>query len=121
MTVWPSYAETIADPEYSEASDVLRSQFDDGAVRQARAFTSRTMRRRIGARIPSGRGADWLAWVGAHAHAYFAWTDPIDGLVYNVRVVGGAAGVRTSAGRAGSGRAPHWIARLELEGSAAPV
>ena len=121
MSAWPDYAEIGADAAIRPAPDTERTAFDDGEIRQARARTAQAVLREIEAWIAPGRGADFLAWARAHGHAYFAWTDPLDGRVYRARIVGGAGGVAMRAHSAGEGRAPWWRARMTLEGPAAPM
>ncbi len=121
MSAWPDYAEIGADCAVRPAPDVARTAFDDGETRQERIHTAQTVTRDIEAWIEPGRGAEFLAWARAHAHAYFAWTDPMDGRVYRARVAGGAGGVAMRAHSAGEGRPPWWRARMTLEGPAAPA
>lgn len=113
---WPAYALTEAD-DYAvrDGNDVSRTQFEDGAVRQSRehteAFTARAIRVHL---KDDADYASFRAWARANAHAWFAWTDPDDGVRRRVRVRGGAGGIEYRA-RARAGRRS-WTARCALEG-----
>lgn len=117
MATWPEYAPVAADGYgVQEREAVRRTSFEDGGVRQARAFTNAFTERRVTAVLESDadriRFRDWAA---AHAHEWFAWADPEDGTLRRVRVVGGAGGIDYRAS-IGPSRTRSWRARLALEG-----
>ena len=115
MTAWPAYARIGAVFELGAAPEVLRTELDDGAVRQARTRTLRTLTRTIEAEIADERLSDFRAWAADHAHAYFDWVWDPDGATRSARVVGGVGGIRyVQVGRRpGSTR---WTAHMTIEG-----
>ena len=118
MAVWPDYAKVRADDYVvREAPTARRTNFDDGAVRQSRAFASSFTVRRVVALLDSD--ADRISfrnWAAANAHAWFTWADPDDGTLRRARVVGGAGGIEYRAAVRRSDRTRRWEARLVLEG-----
>ena len=118
MATWPAYAKVRAD-DYAvrEAPTARRTNFEDGAVRQARAFGSAFTQRRVVALLDSDadriRFRDWAA---LNAHAWFSWADPDDGTLRRARVVGGAGGIDYRAAVRRGDRTRRWEARLVLEG-----
>lgn len=117
MAAWPSYA-TVLGGDYGvqEREATRRTPFEDGGIRQARAFTNALTARRITAVLEND--ADRIrfrAWAAAHAHEWFSWADPDDGVLRRVRVVGGACGIDYRA-RLGPSRTRSWRARMTLEG-----
>ncbi len=94
---WPDYAEVAADGyALGAAPGVSRTEWDDGAVRQARTRTRALLEREATALLRDGGGrtahqrlAAFRAWAAAHAHAWFRWTEPEDGVVRLARVRGG--------------------------------
>ena len=115
---WPDYALVVADGvQAGKDSDVSRTPWDDGASRQARARTAALRTWGIEALLDSDADATrFRAWLDEHAHAWFAWTSPEDGVSRQVRVRGGASGAPLTSRTSGGVR--RWSARLTLEGFA---
>ena len=118
MATWPDYAKVRADDSaVRESPTVRRTGFDDGAVRQSRAFASAFTQRRVVALLDSDadriRFRDWAA---LNAHAWFTWADPDDGVLRRARVVGAAGGIDYRAAVRRGDRTRRWEARLVLEG-----
>lgn len=113
---WPSYALIEADGyALGRDPDVERTQLDDGFVAQELRYTGAMRLRRFRGRLESD--ADLVrfeAWAGREAHTWFDWTDTEDGTVRQVRVRGGAGGIRYTAEVRRLRR--QWIIELELEG-----
>lgn len=118
MAAWPAYAEVRADGyAVREATTVRRTVWDDGAVRQERAYSAAFTERRVVALL--GSDADRLrfrAWAAANAHRWFVWADPEDGVLRRVRVVGGAGGIDYRASARRGARTRRWEATMVLEG-----
>ena len=114
---WPTYAGVAADGYVvRDGESVRRTQFEDGAARQARAFAAAYTVREIVAVLDSDEDlVRFRAWARAEAHTWFAWPDTEDGTLRRVRVVGGAGGIECRA-VVTPGRKRHWRARLSLEG-----
>ena len=114
--VWPAYAAVEADGYGAgQDTDVARTPFDDGLVRQERRFTAALGVRRITANLVDDADfRSFRVWAAANAHRWFAWTDPEDGVAREVRVRGGAGGIDYRAHAVGGRR--WWEASLELEG-----
>ena len=115
--VWPDYAAIEAEG-YAVADDtnVQRTPFDDGLVRQERRHASALTALRVTTLFADD--ADYRrfrAWAADCAHRWFAWTAPEDGSVHQVRVRGGAGGIEYTARIGGDGRRS-WEAALTLEG-----
>lgn len=113
---WPDYAAVEADGMALGADpDTLRTPWDDGASRQARVRTAALRTRAITVHLASDAdAARFRAWLAAHAHTWFAWTDPEDGVTRQARVRDGLAGAPRVADVSGGVR--RWTARLVLEG-----
>ena len=95
--------------------DVARTTFDDGFVQQVKRFTAAQETRALEIVIDSDAGyVRFRAWARARAHAWFAWTDPEDGVTREARVRGGAGGIEYRASVSGGVRS--WEASLTLEG-----
>lgn len=112
--VWPSYARIQSGAiEVAAAPTVTRTEFDDGAVRQARRGLRPITQRTVTAQIAGARLVEFRAWAEAHAHAWFRARD-LDGAWRDMRVVGGVGGItyRQVARRAGPA---WWEARMVLE------
>lgn len=114
---WPDYLRIEARGlAQRQDSDVERSTFDDGLVRQARrrsaALDVRSVTVTVQTQIDYARAR---AWLRDHAAGWFAWRDPDDGVLRRARVRGGAAGVAWTfrPGRSGAGT---WEGRMEIEG-----
>lgn len=112
---WPSYATFRAERRLAQDPDVRRTTFGDGAVRQERVYTAAPVVRSIEARLDSDADlVRFRAWAAANAATYFAWRDPEDNVLRNVRVRGGNGGVRYQSDV--SGGVVAWTATMELEG-----
>lgn len=112
--VWPSYARIQSRGiEVAAAPTVTRTEFDDGAVRQARRGLRPITQRTVTAEIAGDRLIEFRAWAEAHAHAWFRARD-LDGAWRDMRVVGGVGGItyRQVARRAGPA---WWEAGMVLE------
>ncbi len=113
---WPACAVVrAAGYRFANANDVERTEWDDGALRQARIYTRARLVRRVVAEVPGGRLGDFRTWAQQWAHRPFSWRDPHDGVIRKARVAGGAGGIeyRQIAVRAGAAR---WEITCELEG-----
>ena len=115
--VWPAYAAVEADGYgVHDDSNVDRTPFDDGLIRQERRYASALIALSITALLASDADyARFRAWAGGCAHRWFAWTAPETGAVHQVRVRGGAGGIEYTARVGGDGRRT-WEAALTLEG-----
>ncbi|MDE0392824.1 MAG: hypothetical protein OXI57_12235 [Rhodospirillales bacterium] len=115
--VWPSYAAVEADGyAVSDDTDVQRTPFDDGLVRQERRYSSALTALSITALLANDTDyRRFRAWAGDCAHRWFAWTAPESGQVHQVRVRGGAGGIDYTA-RIGPDGRRSWEATLDLEG-----
>ena len=99
--------------------DVERTQFDDGMVRQAKRWSAALEVRSVTALLGSDDDlVRFRAWARDYAHTWFAWIDPEDGAIRNVRVRGGAGGIRYTARVTGERRRT-WELSCALEGMAA--
>ena len=116
---WPGWARVEADGyAIAQDPDTARTAFDDGMVRQERRYTAALAVRRVTAWLEDDDAlVRFRAWAAAHAHRWFAWTDPEDGRAREVRVRGGAGGIVYRA-RAGGGRRG-WTLACEIEGDPA--
>ena len=115
--VWPDYVTVEADG-YSVLDDtnVARTPFDDGLIRQAPRYSSAMTALSITALLASDADyARFRAWAAGCAHRWFAWTAPETGTVHQVRVRGGAGGIDYTA-RIGGDARRSWEATLTLEG-----
>ena len=115
--VWPDYVATVADGyAVADDSNVARTPFDDGFIRQERRFASALTALAITAIIDGDRDyTRFRAWARDCAHRWFAWTAPETGTLHRVRVRGGAGGIEYTARVGGDGRRT-WEAALTLEG-----
>ena len=113
---WPAYAKVEADGyTLTQDTDVRRTPFDDGLVRQEKRFTGAMTVRGLSALLADDatRGR-FQGWARRYAHTWFAWTDPDDGVTRRVRVRGGAGAIRYTARVTGGNR--RWVLACELEG-----
>ncbi len=116
MAAWPEYAAVAADG-YSagQDGDVARTPFADGLMRQEKRFTAALSVRRLTAYLADDDAyVRFRTWATEDAHRWFAWADPEDGLVREVRVRGGAGGIQYQA--LGTGSRRRWVLTCELEG-----
>ncbi len=116
MSVWPDFAE-IQGANYAlgAPNDVERTEWDDGAARQARIFTQARLTRQVEARIETGRLGDFRSWAREWAHRDFAFIDPHDGQTRQVRVLGGFGGMEFRQVATSEGPL-EWEVKLTLEG-----
>lgn len=116
MPAFPDYVYVEADGYgLGSDSDVERTEFDDGLIRQEQRFTGALNTRTVHGWL--GSDADLVrfrAWASANAYTWFDWTDTEDGLERQVRVRGGAGAIRYRA-RVRDGRRT-WDFELTLEG-----
>lgn len=97
MTDFPGYVNLIADGRvHGRDTDVQRTLFDDGMVRQERRYGSALRTREVTAWVKGSSYTRWRDWVADHAHRWFSWRD-LDGTVQRGRVRDGAAGIRETA------------------------
>lgn len=117
MATWPDYAKVVAGQyRVRKAPSTRRSRFDDGAVRQAKVYTAAFEVRQIVALLDDDAARlNFRAWAEAHAHEWFTWRDPEDGVARRARVVGGDGGIEYRAAIE-PGRTRRWEARMQLEG-----
>ena len=116
--VWPDYVAVEAEGyAVADDSNVARTPFDDGFIRQERRFASALTA--LGLTVLIANDDDYArfrAWAGDCAHRWFAWTAPESGALHQVRVRGGAGGIEYTARIGGDGRRS-WEATLTLEGA----
>ena len=115
--VWPDYVAVEAEGYgVSDDTDVDRTPFDDGLIRQERRYSSALTALSATVLIESdGDYRRFRAWARENAHRWFAWTAPESGAVHRVRVRGGSGGIEYTARVGGDGRRS-WEATLTLEG-----
>ena len=115
--VWPDYVAVEADGYgITSDSDVARTPFDDGFVRQERRFANALTALRLTVLIANDEDLRrFRAWAGDCAHRWFSWTAPESGTVTQARVRGGAGGIEYTA-RVGGAGGRSWEASLTLEG-----
>ncbi len=116
MPAWPDYANVAADGyRLGQDSDVERTPFDDGFVRQELRYRGAQTLRELRGWLKSDEDlARFRTWARASAHARFDWTDTEDGERRQVRVRGGAGAIRYTARVRGGVRT--WDFALTLEG-----
>ena len=116
MAAWPDYAAIVADGYGTrQDADIARTPFDDGLVRQEKRYTAALTARRITAHLAGDEDyGRFRQWAARHAHRWFAWTDPEDGVAREVRVRGGAGAIQYRARVRGGRR--RWELTCELEG-----
>lgn len=92
--VWPIALAPIS-PRYmlSAPPEVERVVYDDGAIRQARINSGGGLIRKFVATVAASDLAEVERWLTGHAHTWFRFTDPHDGVERQVRIVGGVAGI----------------------------
>jgi len=113
---WPVYAQVVAPGQVTgQDSDVERSRFDDGMVRQERRYAAALRTWEITALLDDDAAlARFRAWARDEAHRWFAWEDITTGVARRVRVRGGAGGITYTAAVSAAQR--RWEAALTLEG-----
>lgn len=118
MPAWPEYAYVEANGyRLGQDNDVERTPFDDGFVRQELRYRGAQNTRELRGWLASDADlARFRAWARASAHAWFDWTDTEDGTERQVRVRGGAGGIRYTARVRDGVRT--WDFQLTLEGLA---
>ncbi len=115
--VWPDYVAVEAEGyAVADDSNVARTPFDDGFIRQERRYASALTALSLTVLIANDDDyARFRAWAGDCAHRWFAWTAPESGALHQVRVRGGAGGIEYTA-RIGGDSRRSWEATLTLEG-----
>lgn len=113
VPAWPDYAPITSSIEISAAPNVARTEFDDGAVRQARRVATPVTRVAVEAEVLGRRLPELRAWAAAHADRYFRMRMPSLGTV-GMRVVGGVGGITYEQVARAPGRA-RWRVRMTLE------
>ena len=116
---WPNWARVSGAITLADQPDVLRTQLDDGYVRQARRYSMPWLTQAVTAQVPGERLEEWQAWVRQYGAGWFRFAGP-DGRTRAMRIQGGAGGVRIEQVRRGEG-VMLWDATLTLEGPAAPI
>ena len=113
---WPDYVAIVAPGQtIGQDSDVARSPFDDGLVRQERRYASALQTWSITVLIDSDDDlARFRAWARKEAHTWFTWTDVTTDEARQVRVREGAGGISFTAFVSAAQR--RWEATLTLEG-----
>ena len=116
MPAWPDYAKVIAGGNvHGQDSDVERTAFDDGYVRQELRYRGALATRQITAILDND--ADWqrfITWAETNAHAYFDWPNPAAAGSIQRRVRGGVGGIEFTD-RVDSGRRT-WELTCVIEG-----
>ena len=122
MSAWPSYALIYADGYgVAQDSDVSRTPWDDGLIRQERRYSAALTVRRITADLADDDDlVRFRVWAEENAHQWFAWADPEDGVAREVRVRGGVGGIEYQAVVTADLRR-RWELTCELEGYAGQV
>lgn len=117
MPAWPDYARVAADGYgLSSGTDVERSEFDDGLIRQERRFSSALRERRVrGFLVSDADLVRFQGWARESAYTWFDWRDTEDGMTRSARVRGGAGGIEYTARVADNGTRT-WDFELTLEG-----
>lgn len=98
--------------EYRPTPDTARTEWDDGAVRQAVVRTTVYRRVRATCMLEEHHRLYLQAWMRAHAHAWFDWLGPSGWR--QSRIAGGQAGVRWRQVRRSPG-VPRWQCELDVE------
>ena len=113
---WPDYVPiVVSDQMIGQDSDVVRSRFEDGLVRQERRYDTALHTWSITALIDHDDDlARFRAWARREAHTWFIWTDITTGAARRVRVRDGAGGITLTAAVSAARR--RWEATLTLEG-----
>ena len=116
MPAWPDYAYVAAEGYgIGQANDVERTPLDDGFVAQELRYRGAMRTRQVRGWLGSDADqARFEAWASANAHTWFDYTDTEDRMVRQVRVRGGAGGIRYTA-RVRDGQRT-WDFELTLEG-----
>lgn len=114
---WPSIARITRDVEIGARNDVRRTEFDDGAIRQAKIYSAPQLTWQVTALIRDRHIQEWMAWVAQYGAGTFDLRAPHDGHIRHARIRGGAGGVRTTWVGA---HPPSWEATMVLEAPGAP-
>lgn len=121
---WPTYAKIDAGRRLRAGNTVRRTEFEDGAIRQARRYTAAPVHREITSWLLGSteagtvRSADedlarFRTWAASNAHLPFTFTDET-GADISVRVIGGEGGIEYEAEVSEAG-ARVWRLSLEVE------
>ena len=113
--VWLPWARVAAPVAVEGAPHTAAVTYDDGAAGQRPRATRTRYRRSIVVELgPSDRMTAFRAWAEVVDAGPFAWRDKSDGVTRQVRIEGGAAGVRYRQVRDQPGPL-WWTAELTLE------
>ena len=106
--------------EYRPSADAARTEWDDGAVRQARIRTAVYHRVRATLEASDPDRLALQAWIARRGHTWFDWRGPSGWR--QARIAGGQAGVHWRQVRRAPG-APRWQCEMEVEevGLSGPV
>lgn len=105
MATWPAYASIQADGYAEEWGDgaVLRTPMESGPPKQMRVKTRRMVMRKATVLITSlANLAAFKTWVASDlllGADWFTFTDPVDGVSKQARIVGGAVEYRYVTGQ----------------------
>ena len=115
MAEWPDYAAIEADGLTVRAeSDVERTPYDDGSVRQAKRFSSVLVGHAITVLLDDDGAYNlFRGWAAANAAAFFEFPRSDDGSTAMARVRGGAGGIEYTARVSGLKR--RWEAQMTIE------
>ena len=113
---WPDYVHIVVPgQQIGQDTNVERSRFEDGFVRQEKRYTSALYTWQTLVLIKSDTDLDrFRRWADDEAHSWFTWGDVVSGQTRRVRVRDGAGGINyTPFVQAGARR---WEAAMILEG-----
>lgn len=113
---WPAYVDLVVPEQViGQDPDVVRSEFDDGFIRQEKRYTSALLTWQILALIANDADLGrFRAWADEEAHTWFTWADIATGHARQVRVRDGAGGITYTPYVAANQR--RWEASMTLEG-----
>ena len=85
------------DGQVAVSVGVARTEFDDGAVRQAVTSHQPALRRTCRISVTRTDMPDFLGWLVENGIGFFDFIDPHDSVVRSARIVGGADAVEFGA------------------------
>ena len=103
----------LARAEYATTGDVARTEWDDGAIRQAVVRRAVYQRSAVSFEVREPDRLPLQLWISRHASRWFTWRS-LAGGDRRARVVGGQAGVRWRQVRRSPGP-PRWEVTMEVE------